>query len=324
MNQPPPMLEVDESGRVTVDLPCSGCGYSLRMMGIAGVCPECGLGVREGYARHFAVVVTGGVSIRRGARLMALGLILLFFGVLAGLGALRVGGGSTPIEPVVVIIGCLPIVAGVSAVGVGAILTTVRPTRAGVAPVGLRRVTRVAIGAYLALVLLCSVLAALEWIANEFPGLWASLHPVVSFSDTLRLSVLPGLAMLVLWGLIPFVSLCLCTSGIAAGAVQLPGHRAVGITLGLLMAALVSALLLVTVTAGAGGLVVGLYACCGLPALALVSIVYCASLASHVDQRNRADEQHLCSALLPMMPPSGGAANEESRSVEAHPDRSAE
>lgn len=46
--------EIDTTGRITSDLPCSNCDYNLKTQPAVGVCPECGMSIADTLARRQA------------------------------------------------------------------------------------------------------------------------------------------------------------------------------------------------------------------------------------------------------------------------------
>lgn len=80
----------DVSGRITVDVPCGGCGYNLRTIEVSAVCPECAQPVASAIDKYLARLcfaspewlkglVTGGVWLIAGVPFAAVASLVLSF-----------------------------------------------------------------------------------------------------------------------------------------------------------------------------------------------------------------------------------------------------
>ncbi|MBK8914294.1 MAG: hypothetical protein IPM64_06770 [Phycisphaerales bacterium] len=84
-------LAVDSQGRVAGDMACWGCRYNLRMTPAEGLCPECGMSVKDSIRGQRAAMHRGAWRLIWGARILAVvgvlgvaGLVLMTSGALDG------------------------------------------------------------------------------------------------------------------------------------------------------------------------------------------------------------------------------------------------
>lgn len=111
-----PITDVDESTRITTDLPCMKCGYNLRTLPLAGRCPECGVPVERttrGNLLRFSdpkwiAGLSGGVQCWLAALLVFL-LGISLAAITIGLGA-RAKAGRFIVVPTMTTVGVLALV----------------------------------------------------------------------------------------------------------------------------------------------------------------------------------------------------------------------
>lgn len=176
MNQPPPMLGVAESGRVTVDLPCSRCRYNLRTLATEGRCSECGTPVLESLAARLAQLNAGTWLLVRGAQLMALVTALSVVAVVVAVleSARRPWYHVSAADALAVHLAAVSVLPAIVA-----LLLTSRPDWAARSAPLFRRLVRVVL---LAIVLLALLAGAIEWVLScyRFPRSVAASWVVVS------------------------------------------------------------------------------------------------------------------------------------------------
>ena len=124
-DEPMLLIRFDGEGRVASDLPCSTCGYNLRMLAVAGICPECGAPVQ----RSITALVDWLINVSFGADAATWA-----FGALAAAGAcsIAIPWLSDPTRAILVVIVAATVCAALPLLLGGAVcLTTAGPGTRG-------------------------------------------------------------------------------------------------------------------------------------------------------------------------------------------------